>query len=192
VQKRGIWTIWFRVSIIMFAAFVIGLHGWGWSGETATVYWGTDHRGATQFSWSRGWPCGVDNRWTEVKPGPILSELRCPGVLWRDWQLNAHFNPNKADDPAPTECGAEKWSTVRMKSLQISGVYLMILLVSVPAWQFVLSIRGGFVLQRRQSRAHRGLCQNCGYDLRVGHQRCPECGILPARASDPRYRHKPA
>jgi len=34
----------------------------------------------------------------------------------------------------------------------------------------------------REERFRRGLCLTCGYDLRGGHERCPECG----RAVDPR------
>ena len=169
MQKKRLWTVWSRLSTAMLAAFVIGLHGWGWSGETATVYWGTDHCGTTQFSWSKGWPCGVDNRWTEIKPGRVLSELRFPGVIWRNLQLDAHFNPSRAQDPAPAEYGVEKRSTVRMKSLQVSGVYLLTLLVSVPAWQSVLSIGTHVALRRRQSRVHRGLCRK----LRVRHSGWP-------------------
>ena len=28
----------------------------------------------------------------------------------------------------------------------------------------------------RQDRERKGLCGGCGYDLRVGHAQCPECG----------------
>jgi hypothetical protein len=30
----------------------------------------------------------------------------------------------------------------------------------------------------RADRFRRGLCLDCGYDLRGGHERCPECGRL--------------
>lgn len=59
----------------------------------------------------------------------------------------------------------------------------------VPFWWFcvptsilpLIGARRWFVSRRRQSRAARGLCPNCAYDLRANQGRCPECGwAIPA------------
>jgi predicted amidophosphoribosyltransferase len=42
-------------------------------------------------------------------------------------------------------------------------------LAAMPAKRF-------YVWARSRRRTRRGLCAGCGYDLRGGGQRCPECG----------------
>lgn len=39
-----------------------------------------------------------------------------------------------------------------------------------------LTTFGALKIQQEVSRASRGLCVNCGYDLRESRDRCPECG----------------
>ena len=55
----------------------------------------------------------------------------------------------------------------------------------LAAFALPVVLTGAFVAIRRHRRARRGLCRACGYDLRAGHGRCPECGaaIEHARAS---------
>ncbi len=53
--------------------------------------------------------------------------------------------------------------------------------VFIPHWAIAatfafLPATAMFAALRRRHRAHRGLCQFCGYDLRASEDRCPECG----------------
>jgi len=52
----------------------------------------------------------------------------------------------------------------------------------------VASVLPGVTLLRRASARHlgqilrrRGICVECGYDLRATPERCPECGTIPTR-----------
>jgi hypothetical protein len=60
--------------------------------------------------------------------------------------------------------------------------------VSFPVWAIALTSAAlpMIWLRRRVRRRHRhrrGLCLQCGYDLRGAGERCPECGSVPAAAS---------
>jgi hypothetical protein len=51
--------------------------------------------------------------------------------------------------------------------------------VGVPLWCVWLCFAGMTVASLYRIRIHRAhdqVCQNCGYDIRASHERCPECG----------------
>jgi hypothetical protein len=58
----------------------------------------------------------------------------------------------------------------------------------IPLWQIclptiALPVFHFLVSWRRRSRAQVGCCSACGYDLRATPGRCPECGLVPRKAS---------
>ncbi len=59
----------------------------------------------------------------------------------------------------------------------VMDLQIMLVLFALPWVCVPLSIalvHGGG--QARRRGRPQGLCRRCGYDLRVGHDRCPECG----------------
>jgi hypothetical protein len=67
------------------------------------------------------------------------------------------------------------WLTGRVYAAWVIPYWAPTLLVSIPA--LVAARR----LVRRYVRRRRGLCRECGYDLRASGERCPECGAgVPA------------
>jgi hypothetical protein len=51
--------------------------------------------------------------------------------------------------------------------------WALLLIWAVPAMPCGLAFRREWIRRRRR---HRGLCVQCGYDLRASKDRCPECG----------------
>jgi predicted amidophosphoribosyltransferase len=40
-----------------------------------------------------------------------------------------------------------------------------------------VAIRSAYCKRIMEQRFNRGLCPNCGYDIRASKDRCPECGF---------------
>jgi len=57
---------------------------------------------------------------------------------------------------------------------QLSIIEISVLFGICPSFYF-------WKIARRWNRRRTFLCVNCGYDLRAGHDRCPECGHIDGR-----------
>ena len=58
-----------------------------------------------------------------------------------------------------------EWGTVVLRIVWFAGM---------GVYAVASDLRGD--LWRKKARRNFGLCEECGYDLRAGHARCPECG----------------
>ena len=155
----------------------------------------------------------VIQRTHDGKP-PLLQLFSCNGVL--GFGINAPFRvwmpgaPVRKLDPR-----LASWSTIPCGNRYRDshsyyanfvgfGAALQPALffgAGVPAWLLILLFglipmsyagRRAVIRRRQRLRAARGLCIKCAYDLRGGHDRCPECGSATAgEPADPATKRRP-
>jgi hypothetical protein len=56
----------------------------------------------------------------------------------------------------------------------IPNWFVMLISAILPAW---------WLIQARRWRKRKGMCPQCGYDMRATPQRCPECGMVAAETA---------
>lgn len=91
-----------------------------------------------------------------------LSGGTLPGTMMHIWEPEPFDFVFSSEPPSPTS------------PLQLT-------LVIFPHWAVIaataiLPTLWLILRLRRRSARRRGLCEQCGYDLRASHERCPECG----------------
>ncbi len=113
------------------------------------------------------WPASPHWRFNTTPAAPLAWERRWWVLGFSHWRVK--FPPNAAH----------------------SGMYVVGF--SIPHWFIALlfgvapgmSARRWWLARRRRRRLLAGLCANCGYDVRAGGERCPECGTAIERIASP-------
>ena len=133
-----------------------------------------------------GWKVRAERRQDEtyVEFNGLQLELDSGAVLTStdrqsQWLTIEHSGPGAVRfDPVSTDRITDQWHDRLDKRLLTLHYWLLIALSLVTP---VLWLHSHL---RHVTRLKRGLCANCGYDLRAGTERCPECGrpIAPVSA----------
>ncbi len=118
-----------------------------------------------------GWAFFAPNGKRTYRGSHIFYLERISGYRWRQGTPDSGVVPGSLPPLKPTD-----WSG----QFRIEYWFLDVVLLVFPTWWMIR-----FWLQRRARCSAKGLCPECGYDIRATPHRCPECGAtLQARNAD--------
>ena len=127
-----------------------------------------------RHTWTNATPRAVERPrlgWEVKMPGEDFGHP--PGAGWRPLMQFEHM---VVPGGGAVTADGEFTGAARTGQLRYIGDWFY-----VPHWAVTVALAAPLAMalvrwRRERRRAARGLCPQCGYDLRASPQRCPECG----------------
>ena len=158
------------------------------------LWWVACNGGAVHTRVTAPWPKALSPRWVTDNSSERVPVVEFPGPVstfrFGRFELERAVVYTRFDADGTPMSGAEyerhDWKRSPAPQSPPLGDFgvrapnwvLLALAAALPAGRVVASLARA---RSRRSRARRGLCPLCGYDLRGGTGTCPECGpVAPA------------
>lgn len=161
----------------------------GWDGRRLNTEWGGLHATLSPtlpqpISRALSSGIGIESRKSESAEERVRSEnrdssaARAPSLQRGTTQSTVPFMAMVTCE-APDEIQIDSAQAPRIRDFWFRRLGTR--LAAVPHWILVAVgalplLMRAVLMCRRYIRVRQGQCTNCGYDLRSGHDRCPECG----------------
>jgi hypothetical protein len=186
VMRRKLLTLFSVVSLLLcVAACVLWARSFVWYER---VMWASPDKyrrvqslnGRLVFELTTGYPLKNASSLTSERVNDDQKDIDWAVGLADGWQSNK--------DVVDWKLGSFAYAASSARYFPAQRIATRVRMLVIPYWAVVaataiLPSTALLRMMRRMTRRRRGLCRNCGYDLRASSERCPECGAIVTKGN---------